>query len=277
MMRGRRPGHQEIAMPTLDRPTVNVNYEETGEGDPPLVFLHGWCDGSQSWASTISDFSVDHCCLAPDMRGHGRSGFPRDHAYTPEALSNDVVAMCEAAGVTRPVIVGHSFGGFLAATIAMRYPGFARAVVVEDQPLDLRGFATQMRSAEGVIRSPATHMAFRGDLFQSLVTDQMPAPGRALIDGMKDRTPIDVGQALWAPLFEYTMDEIGAISDRLMDALAAQPSLLIDGQEPPGYYETLRQHAPGVTIRTLDCGHWTHLEKPAEFRVALREFLATMA
>jgi pimeloyl-ACP methyl ester carboxylesterase len=211
------------------------------------------------------------------MRGHNRSGLPRDHCYSAEALSNDILALCEALGIAHPVLVGHSFGGYLAAEIARRFPGFARAVVVEDQPLDLRGFAEQMRALESVIRSPETHMAFRTQLYDSMTSPLMPPDSRALISRMKDQTPVEIGQALWAPLFELTMEEMAERSDLLMSALAGQPSLLIDGQEPPGYYDTLRKHAPNVAIRVLGCGHWTHLEKPAEFRVALRDFLATLA
>jgi pimeloyl-ACP methyl ester carboxylesterase len=263
-------------MPTIARPTVTLSYEDSGQGEPALVFLHGWCDSSATWGDTATEFSGGHRCLAPDMRGHGRSGLPLDHAFTPEALCNDVIAICEAARVTRPVLVGHSFGGFLAATVAMRHPGFAHAVVIVDQPLDLRGFAAQMRSLEGVIRSPATHTAFRAELFGSMMTDQMPPDGRALIDRTQQSTPVEVGLALWAPLFEYSPDEIGAISDRLMDALAGQPALLVDGQEPAGYYDTLRLHAADVELRVLGTGHWAHIENPVEFRAILREFLSQL-
>jgi pimeloyl-ACP methyl ester carboxylesterase len=115
-------------MPELNRPTVSLNYEDEGSGDPALVFLHGWCDSSSVWAETTAALSTRHRCLAPDMRGHGQSGQPRDFCYAAEALANDVVAVCEAAAVTRPVLIGHSFGGMLAAVVAARSPGFARAL-----------------------------------------------------------------------------------------------------------------------------------------------------
>jgi pimeloyl-ACP methyl ester carboxylesterase len=264
-------------MPELQRPTVTLHYEDSGTsipGKPTLVFLHGWCDGSASWADTIAVLGGDFRCLAPDMRGHGKSAMPRDHAYGAEALSNDVVALCESLGVEHPVLIGHSFGGYLAAEVARRFPGFARAIVDEDQPLDLRGFGEQMRALEAVIRSPESHMAFRTQLFDSMVNDRMPAEGRALIGHMKDATPIEVGQALWAALFEFTPDELAARSDGLMEAMANHPALSIDHEEPPGYYETLHWFAPNARTKVIECGHWIHLERPSEFRAALREFLA---
>jgi pimeloyl-ACP methyl ester carboxylesterase len=262
-------------MPTLDRPTVTLNYQEAGSG-PPVVFLHGWCDGSASWAATMAAFAAAHHCVAPDMRGHGESGMPRDHCFTSEALSNDVVAICSAAGITSPVLVGHSYGGFIAAEVARRFPGFARAVVVEDQPLNLRPFTAQMRAVEFLIRSPDTHMAFRDQLFEGMVTEAMPEADRAIIAGLKSKTPVDVGQALWSALFEFTEDEIAARSDELLDALGNQPTLVVDSAPSAEYHAEVLRRAPGVKLAVIRSGHWVHLERPAEFRAALQEFIAEL-
>ena len=43
-------------MPELTRPTVTLHYEDTLGGDETIVFLHGWCDGSPSWGSTLEAF-----------------------------------------------------------------------------------------------------------------------------------------------------------------------------------------------------------------------------
>jgi len=260
-------------MPTFERPTVTLNYEDRGAGET-LVFLHGWCDAAASWADTVGEFSGEYRCIVPDMRGHGGSGFPRDHAYFPEALSNDVLAVCEAAGVERPVLVGHSFGGFLAAFTAMRFPGWARAIVVEDQALALRPFAEQMKAAEGFIRGEDTHMAFRTQLFDSMVSPAMPEAGRALVQGMKDGTPVVTGTALWAVLFEYTLDEIEVMGERMIRAFANQPTLTIEAQPNPDYHALVRSLAPATKTAVIEGGHWIHLEHPEAFRAELRRFLA---
>lgn len=260
-------------MPTLERPTVSLNYDDFGSGDP-LVFLHGWCDSAESWRATARQFADEgYRCLVPDMRGHGGSGRPRDHAYFPEALSNDVVALCEATGVERPVLVGHSFGGFLGGFSTMRFPSFARALVVVDQSLALRPFAEQMRAAEGFIRADETHMAFRTQLFGSMVSSAMPAEGRALIEGMKDKVPVETALALWAALFEYTPDEIDAMGDRMIRGFANQPTLTIEAQPNPDYHAHVASLAPGTKTSVIEGGHWIHIEHPERFAGALRGFL----
>ncbi|MEX2081747.1 MAG: alpha/beta hydrolase [Dehalococcoidia bacterium] len=263
-------------MPTFERPTVSLHYEDSGAGEPAIVFLHGWCDDAAGWAATAADFSETHRCIVPEMRGHGRSGMPRDHGYFPEALAGDVVALCGHLGVEHPVLVGHSFGGFLAASIAHRHPSFARAVVVEDQPLDLRGFHAQMLAIESVVRDPEAHVAFREQFLDSLVSPAMPPADRDLLNASSRATPVEVGQALWAPLFEFTSDEIAERSDQLMAALSRQPSLTVEAAPQQAYHAALGLLAPSVGTAVIPSGHWIHLEHPAEFRAALREFLSRL-
>ncbi len=260
-------------MPTFERATVSLHYEEVGAGEPALVFLHGWCDDAGNWAATTEAFAGTHRCVVPEMRGHGRSGMPRDHAFFPEALASDVVALCGAAGIERPVLVGHSFGGFLAALVVSRSPGFARAVVVEDQVLDFRGFRTQMLALEGVIRGPESHMPFRDQFFESMVSPAMTAEGRDLIHSAKRATPAEVGLALWAVLFEYTADEIAETSDRLMAALGSLPALTVEAAPQPEYHAALEKAAPSARREVIESGHWIHLERPEAFRALLGDFL----
>ncbi|MGH2634032.1 MAG: alpha/beta fold hydrolase, partial [Tepidiformaceae bacterium] len=215
-------------------------------------------------------------CIAPDMRGHGQSGQARDFSYGGEALSNDVVALCESLGVAKPVLIGHSYGGYLAAEISRRFPNFARAIVDEDQALDLRVFGGQMRSLESVIRSPATHMAFRTQLFDSMITPLMPPASREMVQGASDNTPVEIGQALWAALFEFTLEELAQRSDELMAALANQPSLSLDSQPQDDYYATLATWSPATKTQVIPCGHWIHLERPQDAQAAIRAFIDTL-
>jgi pimeloyl-ACP methyl ester carboxylesterase len=259
-------------VPSFDRPTVTLHYRDEGSG-PPLLFLHGWCDSSATWADLMPRFAGEYRCVAPDMRGHGASGRPFDGACFPEALANDVAALCAHLGIERPVIVGHSFGGFLAAFIAARWPGFARAIVVIDQPVALGEFAAQMRALEAVIRSPGSHRAFREQLFDSMMGG-LAGPPREGVEARSAATPPEVALALWAPLFEYDEAEIAALSERLLRALGGQPTLVLEAMEHPGYEAVVAAAAPGARFRRIPAGHWVHLERPAEFEAALREFLA---
>jgi len=104
---------------------------------PPLVLLHGLTDSGPSWAAAIQHWSPHYRVLAPDLLGHGAS--PR---FTPEQLTDDDPlehmyaalerTLDEIAVETRPIVVGHSMGGGLAAALGARRPDLVDGLVVED-------------------------------------------------------------------------------------------------------------------------------------------------
>ena len=100
---------------------------------PTVVLLHG---GPGSFDHSY--FKPDFARLAEaaqvvylDLRGHGRSewGDPADWSF--EMCADDVRAFCDALGIARPVVYGHSLGGFVAMVYAARHPGHAGALVLQ--------------------------------------------------------------------------------------------------------------------------------------------------
>ncbi|HEY2673562.1 MAG TPA: alpha/beta hydrolase, partial [Rugosimonospora sp.] len=116
---------------------VRLAYEVAGTGEPPMLFIHGWCCDRSYFAPQLRHFAAHHAVAALDLRGHGDSGRPEPEPgnYDVEALAGDVLAVARAAGLDRPVVVGHSLGG-LAALVCAGRPGAVRAaVLVEPAPM----------------------------------------------------------------------------------------------------------------------------------------------
>lgn len=263
-------------MPTLQTLSCSLHYRDQGRGEPAMVLLHGWCDDATVWDEVLVDLAATNRCLAPEMRGHGASGMPIDHAFFPEALGNDVLAICEAAAVERPVLVGHSYGGYLAAEIVRRYPDFARGVVVVDQALNLDAFGTQLKPAEAFIRSPETHLAFREQLKRSLMPEGTPASVIERVMTTGADTPVEVALGLWAPLFEYTETELEERGEALIAALGTLPALVITPGEQPNYAAMVRGLAPSATVEVMAGNHWLQLEHPGRLGARLRQFVGSL-
>jgi pimeloyl-ACP methyl ester carboxylesterase len=66
-----------------------------------------------------------------DLRGHGRSDWGDAEAWSFEACADDVRAFCDALDIARPVVYGHSMGGFVVMLYAARHPGHAEAIVLQ--------------------------------------------------------------------------------------------------------------------------------------------------
>lgn len=100
---------------------------------PTVVLLHGG-PGSYDHSYFKPDFarlSKKAQVVYLDLRGHGRSewGDPADWSF--EVCADDVRAFCDALDIVRPVVYGHSMGGFVAMLYGARHPGHAGALVLQ--------------------------------------------------------------------------------------------------------------------------------------------------
>ena len=100
---------------------------------PTVVLLHG---GPGSYDHSY--FKPDFAALAGeaqvvylDLRGHGRSEWGNPAAWSFEVCADDVRAFCDVLGIARPVVYGHSMGGFVAMLYGARHPGHAGALVLQ--------------------------------------------------------------------------------------------------------------------------------------------------
>ncbi len=51
---------------------VKLFYDQAGEGEPPMVLVHGWCCDHTYFAPQAEHFRRHHRVIAVDLRGHGR-------------------------------------------------------------------------------------------------------------------------------------------------------------------------------------------------------------
>jgi pimeloyl-ACP methyl ester carboxylesterase len=118
----------------LIREGVSLAYEETGSGEPPLLFVHGLACDHTFFAPQVEHFRRAHRTLAVDLRGHGASDRPR-HDYTMAGFADDLAWLCGELKIERPIVVGHSMGGVIGLVLAARFPTLPAAVVMVDTPI----------------------------------------------------------------------------------------------------------------------------------------------
>jgi pimeloyl-ACP methyl ester carboxylesterase len=100
---------------------------------PTVVLLHGG-PGSYDHSYFKPEFarlSSQAQVVYLDLRGHGRSGWGDPANWSFEVGADDVRALCDALGIVRPVVYGHSMGGFIAMLYGARHPGHAAALVLQ--------------------------------------------------------------------------------------------------------------------------------------------------
>ncbi len=120
-----------------------TGYLACGAGDAPLlVFLHGWPELSLSWRHQLPVFAaLGFRCIAPDMRGYGRSStYGRHIDFAQEAIVADMLELLTALGSPRAVWIGHDWGSPVVWNLAAHHPDKVAGVASLCVPYLAAGF-----------------------------------------------------------------------------------------------------------------------------------------
>jgi pimeloyl-ACP methyl ester carboxylesterase len=100
------------------------------ESGPLIIFAHGWPELSHSWRHQLRCFAaLGFRCVAPDMRGYGRSSVYRAHAdYALEHSVHDMLDLLARLGRDRAIWIGHDWGSPVVWSLASHYPERCQAV-----------------------------------------------------------------------------------------------------------------------------------------------------
>ncbi|MDX6226038.1 MAG: lipase, partial [Frankiales bacterium] len=125
--RGAIAGGNDVTLPGQGVTLAATLWAGSGR---PVVLLHGLASQRRFWDLVVRRLA-GLPVLALDARGHGDSDQP-EAGYDLETVAADVVAATRAAGIERACVVGHSWGGAVALTMAARHPELVEAVVAID-------------------------------------------------------------------------------------------------------------------------------------------------
>ncbi len=89
----------------------------------PLIFVHGWPELAISWRHQLPVFAaLGFRCIAPDMRGYGRSSIYTRHAdYALEHSVRDMIELLDALGHRKAVWIGHDWGAPVVWSLASHH------------------------------------------------------------------------------------------------------------------------------------------------------------
>lgn len=263
--------------------TVNATtlwYTEVGTGLPCLV-LHGGLGFDHTiYHPALDPLGEDVRLVYLDQRCNGRSGRPPIETLTIEQLADDGAELVRGLGHDRIVVLGHSYGGFVAQELAIRYPSLVAGLVLvattpgqpgQDEDADRYAGPPPPPEFEAVLGSPpATDAAFQTAM-------------RALFPLYFHHPPADVGDAVartvWSvQAWRRGMEILGEWSavDRLAQIPA--PALLVVGRydtftSPPQSERIAAQMREAEVVVFEESAHMPWLEEPERFIEVVRAWL----
>jgi pimeloyl-ACP methyl ester carboxylesterase len=251
-----------------------------------LLLIHGF---SQSYAVFKRQYegalAADHRIVAFDLRGHGCSGKPWDAAAYGDSRiwGDDVAAVIRAKRLQRPLVVGWSFGGYVAVNYVEHHGtrGIAGIVLV---------------GSNAGLLPPPTDPAVRKqmDAARSANANRLPdietgiAEGHGFVKIMTAKpAPADMADIMFAtnqmlPAYaRRAMSQRSLQSDAVVPRMTTPTLLLVgdkDGSQSVEVLGGLAKRLPDGHLKVLPgAGHAAFIDSPQEFDAALREFEAEAA
>lgn len=252
----------------MDGKTVEVlgrkmYYVESGAGTP-IVLVHG-NTASSAWWSLVMDMP-GHRVIAPDLPNFGRSD-PLDVADI-DVYADHLAVFITALGLDAPVVVGHSLGGAVVMSMAVRRPELARAIVLVDS------------AAPAGLKTPEEHYPYielfrtkRDMMRQALAAVTPTMKNDALLDRLTDdamkMAPLAfAGNARALERFNY-VGKAGAFKGPVLVLWGRKDSIITEAmaKDTAAAYRNSR-------LEVIDgVGHSVMVEDPKTFQATLAEFL----
>ncbi len=265
---------------------LTVHSKVVGEGMPAFVLLHGFGASVFSWREVLGPLGTWGTAVAFDRPPFGLSERPLfwegPNPYTPEAQVELTVAMMDAAGMERAVLVGHSAGGTVALQVAQRHPSRVEALVLVSPAVvgPAGGLPPVLRF---LLATPQARRL--APLFIRGVEDDLDEALRQAWHDPQKITP-EIAEGYKKPfqaddwdraLWELTLAAgPTGVEERLGEVQA--PVLLITGDDDriiaPALTAALAEDLPQSELVVIpDCGHVAHEEHPEVVLQAMGAFL----
>jgi pimeloyl-ACP methyl ester carboxylesterase len=260
----------------------------TMRAKPTVILVHGGPGADHSvykpHFAALSDIAQ---LVYYDHRGNGRSDPGERADWTLAQWGDDLKGLCEVLGIERPIVLGTSFGGFVALSYATRYPGHSAGLVLISTAAHVdfqRVYAAFERLGGRETRTTAEAYWEEPTVERRLAYREhcMPLYERrrsGSTDWLK-RIAWNHDTALW---FNGPHREHGRMDFRPDLGAIACPVLVLAGEDdpitPPEFSDALASgfvNADVTYVKYPDCGHGVMRDRPGEAMVELRRFICSM-
>ncbi|MBN1224384.1 MAG: alpha/beta hydrolase [Candidatus Aminicenantes bacterium] len=249
---------------------VSITYEVRGEGEPALIFIHGWCCDRSYWKEQLPHFAEKYKVVAVDLAGHGESGLERKE-WTMTAFGEDVIAVIDKLNLEQVVLVGHSMGGLVILATAKLIPEHVLGLIEVDEIFDVKVQHTQKQIEEFLIPLRTDFVkTFHGIVPQFFFT---PKSNPDLVEGVisdMSECPPEIGVGIMSVEGGY----FDFINNDLLSALKSLKIAIvcINSDSEPTPVESNQEVVPTMSAKIMPgVGHFVMMEAPETFNRLLED------
>jgi pimeloyl-ACP methyl ester carboxylesterase len=290
-------------IPTAPTPTshfytslrTRLHYLDWGNPSAPtLILVHGGFDHARSWDWTARALAQDYHVIAPDLRGHGDSGWSAEGSYGIANFVYDLAQLVDMLDRSPVTIVGHSLGGAISLRYAGLFPEKLRRIVA------IEGLGLSPTRLQEEAQTPLP------DLLRTWIESRRASARRtprryptieAAVGRMRERNEhLSVEQALHLTNHGVNRNEDGSYSWKFDPYLNVRGPQAASDMDLPAFWERIAcptllclgsdswasnpvkdgriRHFPDARlVEFARAGHWLHHDQFDQFIGELRAFL----
>ncbi len=251
---------------------MTLNYQTYGKGTP-LIILHGLFGMLDNWHSVGKMLAEYFQVYVVDQRNHGRS--PHSPEFDYDAMADDVREFTAQRSISSCFLLGHSMGGKVAMTAALKYQDlFSKLVVIDIAPRSYPSFHDTLLDALTSLN--VSEFSSRQNIDEALSVTIPEAAVRQFL--MKNLSRDPDGSFRWkmnlrvlSAKYQEVLKEVSS------EARFSRPALFIRSLKSSyigeGDIPDIKRLFPRAIIADFNTGHWVHAEAPEQLTRTVTEFL----
>lgn len=266
---------------------IRIAYSDQGKGSETILFIHGLASYIPAWKNNVSALQTDYRCIAIDLPGYGKSS-KGNYNVSMDFFAEVIHDFCVKLNIKNVVLAGHSMGGQIAISTALKYPDLVSKLIL----VAPAGFETFHKGQRQWFRDVMTVDGVRLTTVEQIRVNyaynfyDMPDEAQFMIDDrIKIRAATDftdycyhitqgVNAMVDSPVFEFlpllkqpTLCIFGA-NDNLI------PNRFLNGGPTEKFAREGAEKIPNCTLHLVEKGgHFIMFEKATEVNGLIKEFL----
>jgi pimeloyl-ACP methyl ester carboxylesterase len=250
---------------------MTLNFQTYGKGTP-LIILHGLFGMLDNWHSVAKMLAEYFQVFVLDQRNHGRS--PHSSVFGYDAMADDVCEFATQRHISSCFLLGHSMGGKVAMTAALKYQDlFSKLVVIDIAPRAYPSFHDTLLQALTALN--LGNFTSRQAIDDALAVTISEAPVRQFL--MKNLSRDSNGSFHWKmnlPVLSANYHEV--LREVKSEDMYTKPTLFIRSLQSSYINERdiadIKRIFPRAIVEDFKTGHWVHAEAPDQLTRTVAQF-----
>ncbi len=250
---------------------VDIVYDECGNSDTTLLFVHGWCINKSYWEEQRKYFCDRYKVVTLDLPGFGQSGKNRTD-WTFEQYADDINEFIKQQELRNVILIGHSMSGDILLLTDTKYPGSVIGIVgidnlkspgVKNTEEEIKGiemfFAVLDSSFSGTIERYSKENLFSKSTDTAIVKN--------VTNDFKNNDSVIAIKVL------RSLVDVSQKERDMMQQLTHK--LYLVNSETPTKIDSLKRYckSSAEVVYINGTGHYPMIEKPLEFNAALQKVI----